>query len=312
MNNPNELPTIELPIVQKFVKEMTSKSLRQRSASRASLKAVFSIALFAIAVLCSHSAHAQIISHGDLFGPGAPPPLVGVELGFGNHQQSGTFQAACRCEFDQGTGTGFMGSLLFELPLSYEWVVGFKGGIDFKNTSGTVPVSDTATIQFQKNDSVATGVIGFNRIGQVKVTYLSLTPFVQYQFFRLGPFIQVGVDVELAMSSHFTHTRELTTSTVQLHDKNGNPIGQPLTNVRFTNGTMDETLQDGTITDLNSMQLGALLTVGYDISLTERSVVAPMISYEFPFTVMRNNGDLANNWKISTLYASIGLKYKLN
>jgi hypothetical protein len=55
-----------------------------------------------------------------------------------------------------------------------------------------------------------------------------------------------------------------------------------------------------------------LLTVGYDISLTERSVVAPMISYEFPFTVMRANGDLANNWKISTLYASIGLKYKLN
>jgi hypothetical protein len=311
MNNPKQSLTTELPTKQKFVKQMTSKSSGYRSEGSVFLKAACAITMFAFVTFFSNGAHAQLLSHGDLFGPGAPPPMVGVELGFGNHQQQGMFQAACKCEFDQGTGTGFMGSLMFELPLSYEWVVGFKGGIDFKNTTGTVAVNDVATIQFQKNDSVATGVIGFNRIGVNKITYLSLTPFVQYQFFRLGPFVQVGVDVELAMSSHFTHTRELTTSNVTEYDANGNVVGT-LNNVRFTNGTMDETLQDGTITDLNSLQLGALLTVGYDISLNERSVVAPMISYEFPFTLMRANGDLANNWKISTLYASIGLKYKLN
>src|SRR5438094_642147 len=66
------------------------------------------------------TSHAQILSHGDLFGPGAPPPMVGIELGVGKHTQQGTYLAACGCTFQNGSGAGFMGNLVFELPLDYD------------------------------------------------------------------------------------------------------------------------------------------------------------------------------------------------
>src|SRR4051812_30058623 len=90
---------------------------------------------FAI-VLCggmyASNSQAQILSHGDLFGPGAPPPMIGIELGLGTHQQQGTYNAACGCTFANGSGEGFLGNLVFELPLDYEWALGAKAGIDFK------------------------------------------------------------------------------------------------------------------------------------------------------------------------------------
>jgi len=199
-----------------------------------------------------------------------------------------------------------MGALVFELPLSYEWVVGLKAGVDFKNTTSRVSVLDTATIQFQSGnqDSVTFGTVKFDRIGVVKFTYLTLAPFVQYQFFRLGPFIQAGLGVSILMSSHFTHQRELTSTTVQLND------GSTIPDVRFNNGTLDETLQDGEVTDAKKLRLGALLGVGYDISLNDRAVVAPMFTYDLPLGTIRET--LATGWKISSLFGSIQLKYKLN
>jgi hypothetical protein len=138
----------------------------------------------------------------------------------------------------------------------------------------------------------------------VKMTYLTVAPFVQYQFFRLGPFIQAGLGVSFLLSNHFTHQRELITTSVKL------PDGSTVPNVRFENGTMDEILQDGPITNVNSLRLGALLGVGYDISLSDRAVIAPMFTYDLPLNVIRST--LATNWKISSLFGSIELKYKLN
>jgi hypothetical protein len=286
----------------------SAQALPARIMSR-TFSALNGLKFLAIAVVLSLPvvSNAQLISHGDLFGPGAPPALFGIELGFGSHQQQGSFQAICRCEFPQASGTGFLGSLVFEQPLSYEWVVGIKGGIDFKNTVGRTPVVDTATIRFpdpKNGDSVTLGTISFDRIGTIKTTYFSLTPFVQYQFFRLGPFIQAGLGVSFLVANHFTHQRELTSSTAHLAD------GSTIANLRFENGTMDETLEDGPITGVKSLRLGGLVSAGYDISVNDRAVIAPMITYDFPLTTIRDN--LATNWKIATLYGSVELKYKLN
>jgi hypothetical protein len=265
------------------------------------------LSVIALAAFLPLDASAQLISHGDLFGPGAPPPLFGVEVGFGSHTQQGEYQADCHCNFPVGSGTGFMGSIVFELPLNYEWVVGIKGGVDFKNTLGRVTLQENAQIRFTdpvKGDSITSALISLDRIGTVKMTYLTVAPFVQYQFFRLGPFIQAGLGVSFLLSNHFTHQRELITTSVKL------PDGSTVPNVRFENGTMDEILQDGPITNVNSLRLGALLGVGYDISLSDRAVIAPMFTYDLPLNVIRST--LATNWKISSLFGSIELKYKLN
>ncbi len=273
------------------------------------IRKAFTLALLLVlaASALPRTGAAQIISHGDLFGPGAPPPLFGIELGFGLHKQQGDYQADCHCDFPVGSGTGFMGSLVFELPLSYEWVIGLKGGIDFKNTVGMVTVVDAATVLFPNpvnGDSTTTTTIPLQRTGTVKMTYLTFAPFVQYQFFRLGPFIRAGLGVSLLVANHFTHQRTLNSTTIQLAD------GTTVPNVRFGNGTMDETLQDGPITDVSPLRLGALLGVGYDISLNDRAVIAPMFTYDLPLNVIRQT--LATNWKISTIFGSIELKYRLN
>jgi hypothetical protein len=68
----------------------------------------------------------QILSRGNLFGPGAPPPMVGIEIGLGQHTEQGNLACDCGANFSGGTGTGLLGNLLFELPLDYDWAVGIK------------------------------------------------------------------------------------------------------------------------------------------------------------------------------------------
>src|SRR5438105_433659 len=78
---------------------------------------------------------AQILPAGNYFAPGAPPAMIGVELGLGEHTQAGQFQASCGCNFDNGSGSGFLGGLLFDLPLDYDWTVGIAVKFDFKSMS---------------------------------------------------------------------------------------------------------------------------------------------------------------------------------
>jgi hypothetical protein len=61
---------------------------------------------------------------------------------------------------------------------------------------------------------------------------------------------------------------------------------------------------------LTSMQLSIMLTAGFDLPVGENSVVAPMVTYSLPLSKIRETN--ATDWKISTLYISLGLKYKLD
>jgi len=269
------------------------------------LRAAVILTLFAVGVF-AETANGQILSRGDLFGPGAPPPMIGVEAGFASHSQIGTFQAACGCDFDEGSGSGFVGNILFELPIDYSWAFGIKTGIDFKNTSGTAFVHDTAVIRFVRNgDSLTTsGRIDFNREGDVSLTYLNFIPYARYQFYRDGPFLQLGAGIDLLVGSHFTHKRTLTKTTAQLEDNT------TIDNIKFENGTREETLEDGEVTNASGIRLGALLTFGYDFPASERSVISPMITIDYPISAVRQEN--AQGWKLSTVEGSVAFKFKLN
>jgi hypothetical protein len=268
-------------------------------------KRITHISLAVLAVIMFTSAtYAQIFSRGDLLGPGAPPARAGVELGIGLNRQEGTFQAACQCEFADGKGTGFIGNLVFELPLNYDWAVTFKVGMNAMSTSSDELVVDNATIRYEPGDSLASGQIKFNRHGDVSTSYLTFLPGVKYQFFRGGPFIQLSAGIGLLMSSKFTHTRALTSSTVVMEN------GSVLEGVTFENGTLEETLEDGEIADVEKMRISAILGGGYDIPLSEKAIISPMISYDFPFNTIRNTAT-ATDWKISSLQLMVGLKFIL-
>ncbi|MBS1902344.1 MAG: outer membrane beta-barrel protein [Bacteroidetes bacterium] len=255
---------------------------------------------------------AQILSRGDLFGPGAPPAMIGVELGLGMHQQQGTYQAACSCEFTDGSMSGFLGGLLFELPLDYEWTLGIAAKFDFKGLDNSTITQDTATMRFLANDSVAKGIIHMHRTGTVRETFLTFNPFVRYEFYRNGPFVQIGPGIGIVLSSSFKHTRELLSSSVQLLDSNLVPTGQVIPGVTFENGTNSETLQDEKkVANINTLQITLNASLGYDIPVGDNAVIAPMVTYSLPFTAVRPDIQ-STGWKVSSLYVSAGFKYKLD
>lgn len=273
---------------------------------------------FALLLLLAAPLNAQILSRGDLFGPGAPPPMIGVELGLGSHQQNGTFQAICKCTFPAASGLAFLGGLLFELPVSYEWTFGLGLKIDFKSYSSSTTVNDTATVTNNNDNSVASGSFNFQRNGSIKETFFTIAPFVRYEFFRNGPFLQVGPGIGILIASNFTHTRVLNSTTITLTThKVGSTLADStftLSNVRFQNQTREEQLESGKIANAGTTRISALLTAGWDIPVGDNAVIAPMISYDLPFTLVRPNSVGANgadNWKITSLYFSAGLKYKL-
>jgi hypothetical protein len=274
------------------------------------------VGLALLLLLAASPLRAQILSRGDLFGPGAPPPMIGVELGIGTHIQDGTFQAICKCQFDGGSGNGFIGGLLFELPISYEWTFGIGLKFDFKSFTTTANVQDTATITNSVTNDVASGSSTYERDGSVKETFLVVAPFVRYEFFRNGPFLQVAPGISILLSSNFTHTRLLNSSTLVLTTKGSNGDSSfTETNVRFENGTRSETLESGKIINAATTRISALLTAGWDIPVGDNSVIAPMITYDLPFTTVRPNSvgsSGADNWKITSYYFSVGLKYKLD
>ncbi len=270
----------------------------------------FAIVVAVIVVFSATSSNAQILSRGDLFGPGAPPPMIGVELGLGSHQQQGTYQAICHCQFEGGSATGFLGGLLFELPLNYEWTIGLGAKFDFKGLNNTTLVGDTATLLLpQQGDSVARGTVFLQRTGTVRETFLTLAPFVRYEFYRNGPFVQAGPSIGFLLSSNFKHVRELLGSTITLVDNAGNSA--KYNNIHFANGTNTEELENHKIDNVKTLRLGLLLTVGYDIPVGDNSVIAPMLTYDLPLTTVRDN-ILSKDWKISTIFFSVGLKYKLD
>ncbi|MEI8133842.1 MAG: outer membrane beta-barrel protein [bacterium] len=260
------------------------------------------------------SAQAQIFDAGHLLGPGAPPPMIGVELGLGNHMQSGTFEASCGCEFASGKGSGFLGGLLFELPIDYEWTIGLGAKLDFKTTTSSTTVLDTATVTFNNTSQVASGSFRFERDGSVKETFLTLAPFLRYELGRNGPFIQAGPGIGFLIGSDFTHKRVITQNSIVLTYIDGSGTFT-VDNVRFQNGTKEETLQTGKIVSAGSTRISAIVTAGWNLSLSDNAVIAPMISYDLALSGVRPDAagpDGSTGWKLSTLYFSVGLKYKLD
>lgn len=266
-------------------------------------KIIFS-KLIAVMVVLAPAVHAQILSRGNFFGPGALPARAGVEVGLGLNRQEGSFDAACGCTFTDGKGTGFLGDLVFELPLNYDWGITLKAGIHALSHTSDQLLTDKATIRYEPDNTVDTGTINFNRHGETKATYFTITPGVKYQFLRGGPFLQLGAGIGILMSSSFTHTRQLTSTDVVLQN------GQVVHDVTFENGTLEETLQDGEIKDVKKMRFSVAFGGGYDISITDKAILTPMVVYDFPLTTMTDD-PTANGWKISTLQLLVGIKYVL-
>lgn len=260
--------------------------------------------LVCLAIGSATTSHAQILSRGDLFGPGAMPPMLSLEAGFGQHVQAGTFDCQCGATFEGQSGNGFLANLMFELPLDYSWVLGIKGGIDFKNIKGSEIKVEQGVIRYAyANDSLTLENPTFDRTSKVDLTYLGVAPFIKYQFERLGPFVQLAPHFQFLVSSHLNHQRELLTTRFVDEQGQEHPIV-------FNNGDQFETLEDYEVPFVKGMRISLQMTAGYDIELSETSLIAPMITYELPFTTVRD--ELASDWKINSFFGSVAIKFRMD
>jgi hypothetical protein len=268
------------------------------------IKQVLSVLLLSSALLGASDASAQLFSRGDLFGPGALPPMFSIEGAFGQHVQSGSYDCDCGITFTGQSANGFLANLMYELPIDYSWVIGLKAGIDFKGLKGDELKNEKLVITWRpQGDSLSVKNSTTDRTAKVDLTYVGFTPFLKYQFARVGPFVQAGPNIQFLVSSHILHQRELLSGTVT--DDQGKEYPW-----RFNNNERFEVLQDEELTTANGMRMSIQLTGGWDFELSDHSLIAPMVTYEFPLTTVRD--DLANDWKITSIYGSVAIKFRID
>ncbi|HET6401249.1 MAG TPA: hypothetical protein VFH95_07595 [Candidatus Kapabacteria bacterium] len=69
----------------------------------------------------------------------SPGPSIGIEGGLGQYTQVGWMVSSYGHLSPNGNGTGFTGSLFFDLPISRDFYAGLKAGLDFVNTPPRTP-----------------------------------------------------------------------------------------------------------------------------------------------------------------------------
>ncbi len=217
-----------------------------------------------------------------------PQPLMGFEFGVGQNSQSGTMMCNCGSTFNNGKGTGWSGSVFFQLPVGNDFNVGMKAGYDRENTSTTTAENEVAVVESADSNQAVN--LSDSRIASVNISFLQFDPFIQYQVLHSDFFVQLGAGVSVPLSSNLTQTRQL-------------PSNSPYT---FPTGTNSETIESGSFGGITTPQFSGLLSAGYNFHVGA-IVFAPAVAYNYPFST--NNSVNGNNWKISTIAGSVALKF---
>jgi len=225
---------------------------------------------------------------------------IGIEFGTGRHTQLGSFSCDCGSTFTDGTGKGLSGSLFVENAFGRDYFVGIKAGLDQKKLSTLSLVDEIVIVNPGGTSKLDTLSLLVSRVGAVTTAYVRFEPFFQYQILHSDFFLQIGAGISVLTSSHFTQTRELVSNSAMLKD------GTAVDNLTFTNGAQSETIEDEDVQNANQLRFSGLLSAGYNLGFWGIALV-PNVTYDYPLNSVQTDKD----WKISSLYGSVALKYIL-
>lgn len=208
--------------------------------------------------------------------------IVGVEAGISRNIQNGSFVAPCSCTFAHGTGLGFSGSAFIDLIPTTDFVFGINSGV-----------------QQQKVTDYEVIPVTLNRIAngdeqETHLTYLTFGTYLRYAIPSTAIFLRVMPEVQYLLSSEFHHAEAMaehrtTGNQTPMHSSSSDP--------------------DPVIDDLRSIRFAAKFSAGYDISISD-VVVSPVFTYDLPLNTIRSNST-DDNWKISSFFGSIMVRFKL-
>lgn len=228
------------------------------------------------------------------------PTLIGFELGAGQTTQEGSFTAPCGCTFSSGSGTDFIGSILYERRLSRVFSGGVKAGADSKRfLSSHIYVYPNPTQAMTSSGSTETFTnFSLQDNGEVTTTYVTLAPYLKYNVLGTLIFVQAAPELGVLAYSHFYQHRNNLSGT--------NSNGQNVTGLRYPSGISDTTLENNPLQDISTIRFSALLSAGIDLAIMGIAI-SPTITFDLPFSDVRPVNE--NGWRLSSLYGSVTFKF---
>lgn len=214
---------------------------------------------------------------------------IGIIGGAGFSMHSVDFRTlpgipSCCPQYTSGTGTGFIAGISFDYPLSDVWLLDIRATLHKQNARLVTQERKTVFDGTQSVDGI------FEHSIDADIPLYAITPSIRY-------IIKDNINVRVGMNIGFFGTAKYVQEEI---------LSSP-TNLVFSNGSSVWLSSSGEIPMLNTLQLSALTSIGYDIPLNQsRTFVAtPEISYTIGFTDVLQT----NPWKIQTISAGIGLRY---
>lgn len=256
--------------------------------------------IFALTLITNLHTFAQKLNNPiEAFDNSQNASFIGGQLGIGQNYQSGKFFVDCvSCEFSGGVGVGYDFSIFFEQEIEKNVLLwGASVGLNGRNIQSKY--TEVESLPFYLTDGSFYDSIPLNieNTSDIKVSTVSLVPYIKYQPLNFLS-LRLGPSFSFVTSNNITHNQAATKSTLTLQN------GQTA-KIRTINGT----IQNSEISQLNSMILGLDFQIGLPLHLGPKWTIAPVFAYNLPFTNISENGQ---DFKISSWRLLLELKYQLN
>lgn len=225
--------------------------------------------------------------------------FIGGQLGIGQNFQSGKYLTNCfACEFSGGVGLGYDFALFYEQEIernSLFW--GVSLGINGRNIQSKF--TELESLPFYLTDGSFYDSIPLNieNTGDIKLSTFSIVPYIKYEPLKFLS-LRLGPSVSFITSNNITHNQSTAKSTITLQN------GQTA-KIKTLNGT----IQNSEISQLNSTILGLDFQIGLPLHLGPKWTIAPIFSYNMPFV---NISEYGQDFKINSWRLLLELKYQLN
>ncbi len=194
---------------------------------------------------------------------------------------------SCCPRFRNDEGSGFALGVLYEMPLSRQFMLGFRLG--YFDRSATLEATENETFYNYAADEPAPGIIRHTL--ETSISTLALEPQVHYRFFD-NLALHLGFNISFGtINKKYTHNEK---------------IIEPLYGA-WENGARTRLQSTGNLDSLNSFGFGLLAGLSYEIPLTadKHYILAPEVFYN---PMLTDFGEKAN-WKTDQLRFGLALKY---
>lgn len=215
---------------------------------------------------------------------------AGISGGYQSNLHSAAFRQlpgtpSCCPQYQSGTGNGLNAGVFFQLPVSSIVAVQLKGS--YALLSGTLRERETQWVP-GNNGAQPVSMLVEHRIAS-EVSAVGIEPAAIVFPFDFPLSLKLGANVSYILSHTFSQEEVLVSPSY----------------LTFENGDVVRNAATGTIPSAQTVAVGIVAGVGYDLPLSSRLTMTPELLYVQSLSNVSK--DVA--WKINTMRASVAITY---